>query len=232
MDQNEETEPNEETDDIYKELDPREVAGDFMHELVNLCSFECMPKPDEEDVLCRVLDYCYSRCDIDPEVDVAIKKSKTFRDELEKELREMLNDFWAKTISAGLTIELDKIYDEIVNNEYLVNFRKARLLKKYQKVLEEFADAIDRALKEKKPLSKKDLYNWFMEIGDTVLGTEAYDWFDPEVDNWLSFYDSLNDNYKLVMLWILEDVIRYNVNSLLHRIKEKLSELEGLKNER
>jgi len=234
MDQNEETEPNEETEDIYKELDPREVAGDLMDELINYCdadTFECMPLPDEEDVLDRVLRYCYSSCSIDPEVEEAIKKSKTFRDELEKELREMLNDFWAYELSNpgyGLSHVLDKVYYNIADKKHLVNFRKAKLLKKYQKVLEDFVDAIDRALKEKKPLSKKDLYNWFMDIGDTVLGTEAYDWFDPEVDFLLGdFYDSLKDDYKLVMLLYLKDNI---TKELLPKIKQKLSELEGLTN--
>lgn len=237
MDQNEETEPNEENEDIYKELDPREVAGDLMDYLVNRCDagFECMPLPDEEDALYRVLDYCLgsSGCDIEPEVEEAIKKSKTFRDELEKELREMLNDFWAFELSNpsyGLGGVLDQVYNKIVNNKDLVDFRKARLLKKYQKMLEEFVDAINRALKEEKPLSKKDLYNWFMDIGDTVLGTEAYDWFDLQVGFLLGdFYDSLKDDYKLEMLLYLKDNI---TKELLPKIERKLSELEGLKNER
>jgi len=231
MAQNEETEENEETEDVYEELDPSEVAGILMEKLINKCMDdpECTPLPDDEDALYRALDYCLGStvCDIDPEAEEAIEKSETFRDELEKEFREMLNDYWAGMISTGLGNVLDEAYDEIVNNKDLVDFRKARLLKKYQKVLEEFADAIDRALKEKKPLSKKDLYNWFMDIGDTVLGTEAYDWFDPEVDFLLSFYDSLNDDYKLVMLWYLEYSI---TEGLLPKIKQKLSELEGLTN--
>jgi len=227
----EETEENEETEDVYKELDPSEVAGILMDKLINKCMDdpECTPKPDDEDALYRALDYCLGSavCDIDPEAEEAIEKSETFRDELEKEFREMLNDYWAGMISRGLGNVLDEAYDKIVNNKDLVDFRKARLLTKYQKVLEEFVDTIDRALNERKPLSKKDLYNWFMDIGDTVLGTEAYDWFDLQVDNWLSFYDSLKDNYKLVMLWYLKDNI---TDELLPKIKQKISELEGLTN--
>lgn len=136
MAQDEETEPNEENEDIYMELDPRKVAGDLMDYLVNRCDagFECMPLPDEEDALYRVLDHCLgsSGCDIEPEVEEAIKKSKTFRDELEKELREMLNDFWAFELSNpsyGLGGVLDQVYNKIVNNKDLVDFRNARLLK-------------------------------------------------------------------------------------------------------
>ena len=231
MAQNEETEENEETEDVYEELDPSEVAGILMEKLINKCMDdpECTPLPDDEDALYRALDYCLGStvCDIDPEAEEAIEKSETFRDELEKEFREMLNDYWAGMISRGLGNVLDEAYDKIVNNKDLVDFRKARLLTKYQKVLEEFVDTIDRALNERKPLSKKDLYNWFMDIGDTVLGTEAYDWFDLQVDNWLSFYDSLKDNYKLVMLWYLKDNI---TDELLPKIKQKISELEGLTN--
>jgi len=234
MEPSEETEENEETEDVYEELDPSEVAGFLMEELINKCDydvFECMPLPDDEDALYRALDVCASYvCDELIEIEEAMEKSETFRDELEKEFRERLNDYWAGMISTGLENVLDEAYDEIVNNKDLVDFRKARLLTKYQKVLEEFVGTIDRALKEKKPLSKKDLYNWFMDIGDTVLGTEAYDWFDLQVDNWLSFYDSLNDDYKLVMLWRLKYHIRDGINSLLRKIEQKLSELEGLTN--
>jgi len=234
MKPNEEIEENEETEDVYEELDPSEVAGILMDKLINKCDDdpECMPLPDDEDALYIALDYCLGStvCDIDPEVEEAIKKSETFRDELEKEFREMLNRYWANLISIGLENVLDEAYNKIANNKDLVDFRKARLLTKYQKVLEDFVDAIDRALKEKKPLSKKDLYNWFMDIGDTVLGTEAYDWFDLQVDNWLSFYDSLNDYYKLVMLLNLKYDIMDSNNSLLRRIKQKISELEGLTN--
>jgi hypothetical protein len=234
MKPSEETEENEETEDVYEELDPREVAGILMDKLIHKCEDdpECTPLPDDEDALYIALDYCLGStvCDIDPEAEEAIEKSKTFRDELEKEFREMLNDFWAYELSNpgyGLSHVLDKVYYNIADKKHLVNFRKAKLLKKYQKVLEDFVDAIDRALKEKKPLSKKDLYNWFMDIGDTVLGTEAYDWFDLQVDNWLSFYDSLKDDYKLVMLLYLKDNI---TEGLLPKIKQKISELEGLTN--
>jgi hypothetical protein len=235
MKPSEETEENEETEDVYEELDPRKVAGILMDKLINKCldDPECTPLPDDEDALYIALDYCLGStvCDIDPEAEEAIEKSKTFRDELEKEFREMLNDFWAYELSNpgyGLSHVLDKVYYKIANNENLIDFRKARLLKKYQKVLEDFVDAIDRALNEKKkPLSKKDLYNWFMDIGETALGTEAYDWFDPEVDFLLSFYDSLKDDYKLVMLGYLKDNI---TKELLPKIKQKLSELEGLTN--
>jgi len=215
--------------DYMEELDPSEVAGDLMDKLINYCmdhdEYECMPKPDEEDVLDEVLSKVIYK--IDPEVEEAIENSETFRDELEKELKEMLNDYWAAHISIGLNDVLDEAYNEIANDENLINFRKVRLLEKYEKVLKEFVDAIDHALNEKKPLSEKELYYWFMDIGDTALGTEAYDWFDLQVDYWLRFYDMLNDNYKLVMLWKL----KYNINSLLSKIKQKLSELETLKNE-
>ena len=228
---------NEETEDVYEELDPSEVARFLMEELINKCDydvFECMPLPDDEDALYRALDVCASHaCDELIEIEEAMEKSETFRDELEKEFRERLNDFWAYELSNpgyGLSHVLDEVYYNIADNKDLVDFHKARLLTKYQKVLEEFVGTIDRALKEKKPLSKKDLYNWFMDIGETVLGTEAYDWFDLQVDNWLSFYDSLNDDYKLVMLWRLKYHIRDGINSLLRKIEQKLSELEGLTN--
>ncbi|MFP3234182.1 MAG: hypothetical protein RXR08_11035, partial [Sulfolobaceae archaeon] len=152
-------------------------------------------------------------------------------DEVEKELEEMLNDFWARAIvmdSYGLSGLLDELYRKVVNDPYLIDFRKVRVLKAYEKVLEEFADVIDHALKEKKPLSKKDLYDWFMDIGETVIGTEAYDLVDLRVDFWLrDFYDMLNNDYKLEMLAY---ILNYINNDILPKIKKTLSELEALTN--
>jgi hypothetical protein len=218
-------------------MEPSEVASDFMDKLVNYCIShasdytECIAGAMEG--LDKVLSFFFTRTgyEVDPEIGEAINNSDTFRDEVEKELKEMLNHESAITMANetyGLSSVLYELYDNVVDNEDLINFRKVKLLKAYEKVLEEFVNVIDRALKEKKPLSKKDLYDWFMNIGETVIGTEAYDWIDPQVDFWLShYYDMLNDDYKLEMLEYIQD---YIIEDMLPRIKQKLSELEALTN--
>lgn len=217
-------------------MEPSEVASYLMEKLINYCInasddyYECMANAMEG--LDRVLyDYLIPSDRVPLEIVEAIENSDTFRDEVEKELEEMLNDFWARTIandSDGLSGLLDELYRKVVNDPYLIDFRKVRILKAYEKVLEEFADVVDRALKEKKPLSKKDLYDWYMNIGETVIGTEAYDLIDPRVDFWLhDFYDMLNNDYKLEMLAY---ILNYINNDILPKIKKTLSELEALTN--
>ena len=220
-------------------MEPSEVASDFMDKLVNYCIShasdytECIAGAMEGG-LDEVLSLFVTRSgyEVDPEIEEAINNSDTFRDEVEKELKEMLNHELAITMANktyGLSSVLYELYDNVVDNKALINFHKVKLLKAYEKVLEEFANVIDRALKEKKPLSKKDLYDWFMNIGDTVIGTEAYDLTDPQVDFLLShYYDMLNDDYKLEMLEYIHD---YIIKDMLPKIKKKLSELEALTNE-
>jgi len=211
-----------------KELDPSKVAGDLMDELINYCDYDyykCMPKPDE-DVLDRILAFCHGRgrCGIDPEAEEAMENSKTFQDELEKELKEMLNDFWAGTLANEVRMSLlEPKYNQIVDYNELSNSSKAELLKSYASKLEEFADTIKLALQEKKPLRVRKLYYWLKELNDFA--------FEPEYEGFLDwiqdYYDALDDYGKLWMLGKLLDII----NEWLSKIKQKLSELKTLKNE-
>jgi hypothetical protein len=211
-------------------MEPSKVASDLMDELINYCVnafdyYECMANAMEG--LDKVIyDYLIpSGYRVNPEIEEAINNSDTFRDEVEKEFKEMLNDFWARTLAVELNNVLKSQYEEITDNNALSNSCKARLLKAYEKALEEFRDAIKRALQERKPLSKKDLYNWFTELGDIVFGGKEPD-YDVSPDFVLDYYDMLDDNGKLEML----SFSLYYIDDMLHYIKQKLSELEALTN--
>jgi len=69
----------------------------------------------------------------------------------------------------------------------------------------------------------RKLYYWLKELNDFA--------FEPDYElfpDWLQdYYDTLDDYGRLWMLSDLLDVI----NEWLSKIKQKLSELEGLKNE-
>jgi hypothetical protein len=217
-----------EPEEIAK-IEPSKVASDLMDELINYCLdnfdyYECMANAMEG--LDKVIyDYLIPSDRVNPEIEEAIKNSDTFRDEVEKEFKEMLNDFWARTLAVELESMLKPLYEEITDNNELSISCKARLLKAYKKALEEFRDAIRRALQERKPLSKKDLYNWFTELGNIAFGGKEPDYV-VSPDFVLDYYDMLDDNGKLEML----SVSLYYIDDMLHYIKRKLSELEASTN--
>ena len=135
----------------------------------------------------------------------------------------------------GMTIQLDNylgneleaLYEEIVQNDLISDSTKVKRLKAYKEVLEQFADAIDRALKEKKPLSGVDLYNWYAKMGDVVFGVKNYDYFDA-IGYYTSFYDMLSTGDKLEVLGIL--LLDY-ISKVLYYIEQTLPELEALTNQ-
>ncbi len=113
----------------------------------------------------------------------------------------------------------------IIDNPRLNNTSKAERLKAYARVLDQFGDAVLRALQEKKPLSRKDLYYWLTELGDTAFGNGDYD-YNNDVDYYLSYYDELNDEEKLNML----DVLLNEIDDAMSTVNEKLRKLEALTN--
>ncbi|MFP3203731.1 MAG: hypothetical protein RXR43_16455 [Sulfolobus sp.] len=208
-------------------MEPSEVASDLMDELINYCMnkpgpdyYECMAKP-LKDGLDGVLSYCYSSslCNIDPEIEEAIENSDTFRNEVEKELKKMLNDFWGYELANEVDMYLLTIkYEQIADNNNLSNSSKAQLLQSYAYALEEFANTIKLALQSGKPLSVRDLYYWLKKLNDFAFEPE-YGLFPDFVED---YYDMLDDNGRLKMLSRLLDII----DNWLSKIKQKLSELK------
>ncbi len=96
--------------------------------------------------------------------------------------------------------------ESIIQNDELDDATKVRLLKAYDKVLDEFGNAIKNALQNGKPLSEGELYDWYKKIGDTVFGVKNYAYYE-EVDYYESNYDMLDDNEKLEVLSNLLDAI-------------------------
>jgi len=103
---------------------------------------------------------------------------------------------------------------------------RVKRLKAYEELLNEFKDAIRRAIKERKPLTELELRDWFKKMGEAVYGTKN-NYYEKEVTYYLNYYDMLDDNDKLEVLSILLN--NYIDNDLFY-IKQKLSELGALTN--
>ena len=90
---------------------------------------------------------------------------------MKKEYESLWKETMSPKVGGSLGDELQLLYENIVQNDELDDASKARRLQAYDEVLDKFADAIKRALQNKKPLSGDDLDYWYKKIGDTVFTT-------------------------------------------------------------
>jgi len=163
----------------------------------------------------------------DNEIKKAIENSdQTFWKAIEEEYEKLWKEEIIRYLSDYLGDTLKSLEEAIVQNDKLDDIYKVEYLKAYDKVLYKFGDAIKHALKDSKPLSEHELYNWYKEIGDAVFSMKNYHYYE-EVDYFESNYDMLNDNEKLEVLSILLD----EIDAVLYDIEEEyIPELEGLTN--
>jgi len=158
--------------------------------------------------------------------------SKTVRnvDKLWDDVKNEYDKLWDKEV--GLEVgeelgdQLESFYRDIMlfDLDELDEEEKAEYLKDYADYLEEFADDIDRALKEKKPLSKYDLYDWYWAIGHKVFGESKG--YDDLIEYYTSFYNTLGDTAKLDVLKML----LHTIHTVLSYIYEDLKVLGTLTN--
>jgi hypothetical protein len=146
--------------------------------------------------------------------EVKILYEALWDEEMSQKLGELLSD------------ELEGGFINIVENAEVSDSTKVKRLKAYKEVLEQFANAINRALNEKKPLTELELLDWFDKMGDAVFGLKNYNYYEM-IGYYVGFYDGLNDDGKLNVLGILLD----EIDSVLYDVDTELSELEALTNQ-
>jgi len=144
-------------------MDPREVAELVFNRVVDYCEnhsgdtpLDCMisHNPDEYSTFASL----YLNDEELEELE-AIEDPKAFGDEAEKEYAKLWNEWLAEEIAYDLGhLVIEDLAYYIANKDELDNASKVERLKAYAEVLREFADAIKRALQEKKPLSSANLY--------------------------------------------------------------------------
>ncbi len=159
------------------------------------------------------------------ELEKAIESSETFWDEVKKEYEKLWDEWLAEEIAYDLGhLEIEDIAYNIANKDELDNASKAERLKAYAEVLREFADAIKRALQEKKPLSSANLYKWFKRLAEFAPSNQTD--YIKDADFYLDFYDM----YDVDRLQTLDLLLQY-VNRTLRKIEnEYLPELGALTN--
>jgi len=154
------------------------------------------------------------------------KSPEEFWNEVKILYEALWNEEMSLELGRLLSDELEALYEEIVQNDLISDSTKVERLKAYKEVLEQFADAVDRALKEKKPLTEVELLHWYDKMGDAVFGLKNYNYYDI-MGYYIGFYNMLNDDQKLELLSGLLDAI----GDVLYEIDEDLSELGALTNQ-
>ena len=149
-------------------------------------------------------------------------------DEFWNEVKILYEALWTEWMTTKIAEILNDLImysmHPIIHDTKLSYSCKIRRLKAYADVLNKFRDAIQRALNEKRPLSKEDLYYWFTDLGAIGLGADQV--YYNMVNYWLSYYDKLDDYGKLD---VLERLLN-KMDDVFSRINEDLSELEALTN--
>jgi hypothetical protein len=213
-------------------MEPREVAELVMDRIWGYCS------KNRDDVAVK----CYADHHPDElgtfiysflpekeaeELKKVMANSSTFLDEVKKEYEKLWNEEMSLRYGQLLSDEITGGYESIIQNDEISDETKAKRLKAYAKVLSEFANAINRALREKKPLTELELLDWFDKMGDAVFGLKNYSYYEM-IGYYVGFYEGLNDTGKLDVLSILLD----EIGNVLYDIDKDLSELGALANER
>jgi len=212
-------------------MEPRELAELVLDRVWN----NCFNKPDDmlvcladhnPDELDRFINTFLEEEEVN-NLTQAIKNRNAFWDEVKKEYEKLCDEEMSLQLGNYLSDELEALNEQIIQNDLISDTTKVRRLKAYEEVLVQFADAIDRALNERKPLTELELLHWYDKIGDAVFGLKNYNYYDI-MGYYIGFYNALSDNQKLEMLSGLLDVI----GDVLYDIEKELSELEALTNER
>jgi len=159
------------------------------------------------------------------ELKKAIENSGQFWDDVVGEYGARWRYWFPDKIGELLGDEIELTIYSIIENRRLDNPSKVRRLEAYDAVIGKLYDAIKHALKERRPLTRNELYNLFAELGDIAFGTKNRNYYD-EIERYLSYYDMLDKDKKLMMYELLLEYI----NHASHIAFEESRRLEVLVN--
>jgi len=212
-------------------MDPREEAELVFNRVVDYCEnhsgdspLDCMLRHNPDDYSTFASLYLNDE-ELEELEAEAIEDPKAYDDEAEKEYAKLWNEWLAEEIAYDLgSLVIEDLAHYIANKDELDNASKAERLKAYAEVLREFADAIKRALQEKKPLSSANLHKWFKRLAEFAPSNQTD--YIKDADFYLDFYDM----YDVDQLQTLDLLLQY-VNRTLRKIEnEYLPELGALTN--
>ncbi len=198
-------------------MDPRELAELVFERVVDYCEnhsgdtpLDCMISHDPDEF--STFASLYLNDEEIGELE-AIENPKAFDDEAEKEYAKLWKEWLSEEIAYGLGhLEIEDLAYNIANKDELDNVSKVERLKAYAEVLREFADAIKRALQEKKPLSSTSLYEWFKRLAEVTSSFNTD--YRKSIQYYLDFYSMSDVDDQLQTLNALLSYIGITLNKI------------------
>ena len=192
-------------------MEPGEIAEIIMDRVMNFCKYnygdilECLinHSPDQLDMFVDG----YLTEEENRKLVNEVEKSDNFWNEVEKEYEELWKSWITIKVAGFLSEEVYLPIYSIIDNLNLDNDCKLRRLQAYEEVLDKFGDEVQRALQQKKPLSKSDLVFWFTKLGNIVFKLKNNDYYN-QVNYYLNYYAMLDNDEKLLVLNYLSNEIR------------------------
>ena len=208
-------------------MEPDEIAGNVFGRVWNFCknnyddTLECLTNHSPDELPNFINSYLTN------EEDEAIQNAdQNFWESLKKEYEKLWTEEITRELRDYLGDTLELLAESIIQSYEIDSAIRARHLKAYAKILDEFGDAIKQALQDGKPLSEQKLFDWYIKLGDSAFAVSNYNYYE-EIGYLTSLYDLLDDNAKLEVLSTLLDAVA----DVLWDIEEKyLPELEALTN--
>jgi hypothetical protein len=217
-------------------IEPEDIAIILIERVADYCN-------SQRDALACLKEYGPNKINILLNIFLTIDERKIFTNMIlnsnmpkHEILSDMIDEYevrWKfkilKKISEFISNKLNLFLNSIIINNKLDNFAKLKRLKAFESVLEPFDLAVSSSLKEKRPLNKKDLYDWLARLADIAFIFSIED-VDKNLDQYeeleyhLGYYEILDDEEKIMLLELLSE----NINQIGLEVLKKIDELNSI----
>jgi len=217
-------------------IEPEDIAIILIKRVADYCN-------SQRDALACLKEYGPNKINILLNIFLTIDERRIFTNMIQNSnmpkheiLSDMIDEYevrWKfkilKKISEFISNKLNLFLNSIINNSKLDSSTKLKRLKAFESVLDTIELIVSNSLKEKRPLNKKDLYDWLARLADIAFIFSIED-VDKNLDQYkeleyhLGYYEILDDEKKIMLLELLSE----NMNQIGSEVLNKIDELETI----
>jgi hypothetical protein len=217
-------------------IEPEDIAIILIERVADYCN-------SQRDALACLKEYGPNKINILINIFLTIDERKIFTNMIQNSnmpkheiLSNMIDEYevrWKfkilKKISEFISNKLNLFLNSIINNDKLDNSTKLKRLKAFESVLATFRLVVSSSLQEKRPLNKKDLTDWLARLADVAFIFSIED-VDKNLDQYnelnyyLSYYEILDDEKKIMLLELLSK----NIGQIGFETLKKIDEFEAI----
>jgi len=217
------------------EIEPEDIARILIERVTNYCNNQRDALACLKENSPNMLNILLTKYLTDDERKIFIKLIWNSNKPMNRILTDMKEKYEVRwkfeildRIADFLSNELNLVLNSIIKNNELDHTSKLKRLKFYETLLDEFGNTIEQALGGKKPLDKKELYNWIAKFLDIAFIINMKDldkvlYYYKELEYYLGYYEILDDREKLILL----EVLMNDIGKTLFEAWVKREELEA-----